>query len=735
MAETEENTSEDGFDLRLLLSGALELKWHMLAVVALVVTVAAVWTLRQEKIYAAQTSLEYDPNPPRPLGNSVADDPVGEILFTREFIETQNHIITSRTVAERVVRELALHRDADFLGSDPEHVQNVTIADAALVLQARISVEPVRDTRVVWVRVEDRNPERAAALANAVADAYVEKTLEDRLGTTVAAFEWLSSQLDSLRHELEASELALHEFKRDNNVLSVSLEDRQNLVASDIQHFNNALTEARARRIELSARLNQLRVANSDENAEVHSTAIDSHPRVIELRQQLTQKTREHAAGALRYGSAHPSMAALQTEIATLRAQLRDEIDGIIRAAELDVREMREVENGLRSALDGSHEAGLALNLREIEYSRLNRERENNSKLYNVLLERTTETNLTRMMRFTHVRIVDRALIPLRPSKPRVVFNLALAALVGLLLAVGLALLLSRLDRRIRSPEDLEGLGVQVLGVVPATETEGVKRRSNRDDEASRTRDTLVHSRPLGAFAESIRGLRTNITFMSPDSPMRCLVVTSSGPGEGKTTVATNLSIALAQSGKRVLLIDTDLRRPRIHRVFGLTRQGMTTVLIGQAELGDVVVESEIPNLHVVGCGPTPPNPAELLHTTRFRAFLERAQTEFDVVVFDSPPLGAVADAAVIAAQVDGVIMVVQADRTTRDAAMGALRQLRDVGARFVGTVLNVVDTSTFRYGKGGYYTYYDRGGYYAERDDRDAEQHEPAARTVFPMK
>ena len=706
--QAQPSPDDDGVDLRNIVRDIFGFKWHMLAVLILVLVGVGLWTARQVPIYQASCSIEYDPNPARPMGDEMAGDPIGAILVTREFIETQNHIITSRTISERVVRELGLQHDAAFLAEDP--IRTTTIEGAALVLQSRITVEPVRDTRLVWIRVEDRDPERAALLSNAIADAYIEKTLEDRLGTTVDALEWLSAQLDSLRTELESSELALHDFKRENNVLSVSLEDRQNLVANVMRELNTALTTARTRRIELQARLNQLRVANREHGeAGAHATAIDENPRVVVLRQQLSNKRRELEAGSLRYGAAHPSIRGLTSEVVTVQEQLNEEIDGIIRSAELDAREIREIERGLRSALDDANEAGLALNLREIEYSRLSRQRENNSKIYDTLLSRTTETNLAQRMSLTNVRIVDRALRPGRASKPRVVFNMAAGLVLGFLLALALGLVLSRLDRRVRTVEELEALGLQVLGMVPATVV-----ANETGAEASKARDTLVHDKPLSAFAESMRRLRTNLTFMSLDEPMKCIVVTSAGPGEGKTTVATNLAIAMAQAGKSVLLIDTDLRRPRVHKIFDASSsRGMTTVLLGEASLSEVTTKTHVPNLDVVGCGPTPPNPAELLHTKAFRQVRDEAIQRYDFVVFDSPPLGVVADSAVIAAQVEGVVIVIQSGKTTREAVVGANRQLSDVGTPFIGAVLNAAEQSSQGYG--GYY-------YYGSKDEVEEE-------------
>ena len=230
------------------------------------------------------------------------------------------------------------------------------------------------------------------------------------------------------------------------------------------------------------------------------------------------------------------------------------------------------------------------------------------------------------------------------------------------------------------------------------------------------------------------RAIRTNLTFMSADEPIRAMVITSASPREGKTTVTANIAISLAQSGKRVLMVDTDLRRPRIHRAFGVSgARGATNVIVGEKVLADVVLSTDIPNLDVLPCGPVPPNPSELLHSRGFSELVEAALLQYDRVIFDSPPLGAVTDAAVLAPQLDAVLVVVKAQSTTRDALASAMRQLRDVGANVVGGVLNDLDPRRKGYGGGDYYYYYRRDGYYASTDDMDdddpdGEEHRPAA-------
>ena len=749
-----EPDEESGVDVREYLRVLWSYKWLILGATVAVGAVVIFWTLRQPKIYQATCTIEYDPNPSTPLGRDVEDvaNPIGSFWMSREFFATQNRIISSRTVAERVVRDLGLHQDPSFFyvpEEDRASWHGASVQSAAAALQGRLTVEPIEDTRLVAIRVTDQSPERAATLANAIAEAYVTKTLEDRMGSTVSALNWLGTQLDSLREQLGESEDALHAFKTEHNILSVSMEDRQNLVASDITHFNEALTKARTRRIELAARAARVRAVLDEEDPENAAAAFPENETISGLRENLREKISEREGLAPRYGPNHQHMQQLSHEIEGMRHELREEMEGVVRAADADVREVTRIESGIRSALDEAHNAGLELNLREIQYQRLNRERENNSKLYNLVLERTTETDLTRMFHATHVRLLDRALTPQSRISPNLTNNSAGGVGAGLALGLALAFLLSRLDRRLKSVADVEGLGMTVLGILPRIE-EGEesqpvygrkngarRRRKPQPDKQPVGRDLFVHTHPMSAAAECCRTIRTNLTFMSADNPIRAMVITSASPREGKTTVTTNIAISLAQSGKRVLMVDTDLRRPRIHRAFGVSgARGVTSVIVGEEDLMKVVVKTDIPNLDVLPCGPIPPNPSELLHSHRFRGLVEAALEHYDRVIFDSPPLGAVTDAAVLAPQLDAVLIVVKAHSTTRDALKSALRQLRDVGANIAGGVLNDVDPKRKGYGGGDYYYYYRREGYYyanpdgepSDGEDDDDDRTAPAA-------
>ena len=412
-----------------------------------------------------------------------------------------------------------------------------------------------------------------------------------------------------------------------------------------------------------------------------------------------------------------------------LEAQLAAEKREIIASAEFDVQQANAVEQGLRAAANDAHSAGLNLNLREIEYRRLTHNRDSKTKLFEIVLQRLTETDLTRMLKTTHVRVLDRALLPVTPVSPNLVKNVGSSLLAGLLLGLAAAFIASRLDRTVRSVESLESLGIEVLGVIPNLGSPGTKAKTDSKSgpkhisPAQSPGELIVVHEPMSPGAETFRMIRTNLTFMSPDNPLRSFVVTSALPFEGKTTIASNLAISLAQFGRSVLLVDSDLRRPRLHRVLEVDNDlGLTTLVGGRTTLSAVLHKTKIDGLSVLTSGPIPPNPSELLHSAAFGRVKEDLMKHFDYVLFDSPPMGAVTDAAILAPQLDGVLLVVRAGTGTLHAVSGARKQLNSVSARVLGAVLNDADLKIkdYRYG-GGSYGYRSADGYAPIEEGADA--------------
>jgi capsular exopolysaccharide synthesis family protein len=403
-----------------------------------------------------------------------------------------------------------------------------------------------------------------------------------------------------------------------------------------------------------------------------------------------------------RYGDDHPRLQACEKKLDETRQGMRDEIKTALNAARQEFQEVIKTERNLQGLLTETKTDAFGLNQYERDYLELKRSYDNNQRLYELVLKRLKDTGVSGMLQVSNVRILDRARPATRPVRPDLVRNMALALLIGLLGGVGLAFAAEALDQTITSQQQIEErLGLTFLGIIPSIERA-------KDGSAQ---DLVVHTEPKSAVAECLRAVRTNLLFMSPEKPLKTIMVTSPGPQEGKTTTATSLAITMAASGNRVLLVDADMRRPRIHRIFGIANgAGLSSLILGEGTLTGLALATVVENLFVLPCGPVPPNPAELLHTAAFQRLLNEMSGSFDRVIIDSPPIGVVADAVVMATHMDGTLMVLKAGQTSRDVARQAVRQLSDVKAPLFGAVLNDLDLTDQKYGQ---YAYYYRYGYY----------------------
>jgi capsular exopolysaccharide synthesis family protein len=717
--------------LLLLLQALWKQRFLIVAVAALTTVMVTLWTMKQPKIYSAVTTIEFDPNPPRPLGRNVEDPMSGLESYwsTREYYSTQFQVLQSQSLAEMVVRQLGLQHDADFLRVPLEQrsqFRSKTVTEAAGVLRGRIKVEPVKDSRLVQITVEDTSPRRAQLLANTIAAVYIRQNLDKRMSTTVSALEWLGQQLESLRRQLGTSERALYDYRRQHNLLSTSFEERRDHVGNRISRLSESVTETQTRRIAIAARVAELRrAAQAQDPMATNAPELLASAPLQTLRASYEQLRRERDGLAPRYGENAQQMQALAARMREVEAAIQREVRNVLEAAEADLRAVRRTEGELRGALAQAQQEGLEINLREIEYGQLLRERENNAKLYGIVLERTKETDLSKLMRVNNVRVLDEALLPGAPVRPKVPVNIGIGLLAGLVLGLLLANIVIQSDRTMRSEDDvIDELKSTFLGLIPRIGSRpGGRYRyrygpssDERDEKPVTNPDLVVHTHPTSVIAEACRVIRTNLLFMSPDQPFKTIMVASCDPREGKTTVAISLAITLAQSGKRVLLVDTDLRRPRVHKAFGRRPVvGITSVLVNEATLDEAIEETDIKNLFLLPCGPIPPNPAELLHSQRFHDLLEQLRDKYDRIVFDTPPVGAVTDALVIGPQLDGTILVTRARKTVRARARSAIAQLRSLGTRIAGVVLNDVDLS--QEGGGSYYAYAGRYEYKASPD------------------
>lgn len=716
-------SSGDSFDLRQYWRVLLRRRYLILGVFVAVVGAVAAYTLRQPRVYEAAASVIIDVTAPKFLDKEVqdvTDSSYSSYWSNREYYETQHKVITSRVVAQRVVEKLGLSADASFLGLSalppgPERDEAIRRADAPSVLQQKITIKPVKSSRIVFIAVEDSDPKRAALLANEVAEAYMAENLALRMKITESATQWLEERREKLEVASSSSELKLFDFRKSEDMLSTKLEDAQNMVSQRLVALNTALTETRLKIAALRARVEAIR---SVEQTNKHQGGLwaEAIPGAAQNSTVQTYKTRyvnqsaECAELASRYLPDHPRLATCMEKLKLYEQDLTRELNNIVVAAEADLKEALVKDKGLSTLFEAAKTEAFEVNKKQIKFEELKRESDNNQRLYELVLKRLKDIELSGLLRVSNVRVLDAARPGFVPVRPNVQNNLLIALVVGLLAGIGLALLLELLDSSIAGQSDVEEqLGLPFLGFIPSV---------SADKPLTDAQKALhVHAQPKSSVAECCRAVRTNLLFMSPDEPARSLLITSSGPEEGKSTTSISLAISMAQSGSRVLLLDTDMRRPRLHKAFGVSNElGVSSVVVGEGTLDAAIKTTEVPNLYVLPCGPIPPNPAELLHTQAFAELFKQLLERFDRVILDSPPIGAVADALVLSTQVSGVVLVVKGGVTQREVAKRAVKQLADVRARLFGVVINDVDLESSKY----YYYAAHRGYGYPTPDGKE---------------
>ena len=720
---------------------AVRKNWEfVVAAVILGGGIALVQAKMQRPIYEAVSMVEVDPHAAQPLGNktdSVVDVGVGGLwVDTREYYETQYKLITSDRVLGAVSRDLGLANDYDFMDRKEPPATPATLESSTTALRGHVIVEPIKYSRLVLIKVDDTNRKRAKQICDAVADAYINQNLQNAQVATADAVTWLSGQMDTVRQALEHDENALYSFKQRNDLPSTSINEASNMLRLEMQELDTALTRTRTRRQELEARFGELSKVSSDNPDQLAASELLSNGFLTSLRVRYQEASKERLALlAEGKGENHPQVKRVDETAAEARGALLAEVRNIQGAVERDLAIVKREEAGESGLFEAARQRAVDLNMKEIEYHRLDRGREENEKLYELLLGRMKEADLARMMRVNNIRVVDLAKEPGAPIRPRVTLNVGIGLFFGIVLGVAFAWMREQLDTSLKTPDDVETkLAVTFLGLLPEVgeddEPGGGRRRRRRRRLAQTVPEhpeLIVHARPMSGMAEAARSIRTNLMFMNPDRPHRTLLVTSAAPSEGKTTVACTIAIAFAQGGQRVCIVDCDLRRPRLHRIFDRAGDvGATNAVIGEATIDDVAKPTGIDNLWSVPAGPTPPNPADMLHSTRFHKFIQDLAERFDRVIIDSPPVIAVTDSAILSTLCDGVVFVTRAFKTSKHLSAQGLRTLRDVDAPIVGAVLNAVDLNRHEYTYYYHYYYYKREGYRASttpKQDGDDDQ------------
>ncbi len=714
---------EEEIDLKDYLRIIIKRRWLIATILIVLTSIVAIYSFMAEPIYKATAQVLIEKENPKVVD---VEEVLGVNTTGRDYYQTQYEILKSRSLALRVIKALDLEHNKEFIPKPPGVIGSIIswfkgifskklpsgpqskyekLIDAYL---SRLKIEPIRNSRLVKVSFEAKDPTLAAKIANAHARFYIESSIERKFDASKKAVRFLKKRIKEVRKKLEEAEIALQRYREKEGLASVDFEERQSIILKSLDELNSALNKAKTERIEKESLYRELiKVANNPDK-------IDSLPAVVEnpliqrLKAEYIKLVAEYYKKGKKYGPAHPVMVRLRSEIRSIKKNIAQEVKNIAESIKVEYKIALENEKEILKAMEEKKKEALLLNKKQIQYNVLKREVDVNRSLYKSLLKRLKETGITEDLKMTNIMIVDHASVPDKPVRPRKGLNIILSIVVGLFLGIFLAFFLEYLDNTIKYPSEVEKeLKIPLLGVVGRIEFVG---------ENPKKEELIIDSESRSHIAESFRTIRTNLSFAAPDVERKIFIVSSALPGEGKTIISSNLAVAFSQVEKKVLLLDCDLRKPRVHTVFGLERDnGLAEFLGGTSD--PKIKDTRFPNLKIITSGVIPPNPAELLASGKMKAFIEKMRSNFDMIIIDSAPILAAADSIEVAPLTNGLVMVAKAASTPIPSIQTAIDQIMDVGGKVIGCILNNVDLekedyyySHYRYYHHYYYYYDDQG-------------------------
>jgi capsular exopolysaccharide synthesis family protein len=731
-------TDKKEFDLLEYGRIALKRKWVLVTFAAVLVVLAAVLSFTKTPLYRATATLLID-EPGASLLN--IQDVLNAGAYYRSdymgtYFNTQLRLLTSRSLAERVAKKLNLGARPEFRAAQASRpgllgsLKNVVTlrwlfgggkpaaaagpqkeapgqayASYAFAVLGGLSVTPIPETRLVYVGYVSPHPGLSADIVNALAEEFVSFSVETRYEATKQTSEFLTEQVALLREDLKRKEEDLQTYGQEKNLLYLS--DNESSVVNKFADVNTALTTAQIERYAKESAYRELRSLNVDALPESVN-----NPTIQALRTTYTQVKSDYEEKGRIYRPEYPEMVQLKARLDATRNTLQEEIKKAVDSAEADYRAALKKETSLQGLLNEQRNDVARMNRNAIFYHTLRTEVENMRTLLSTLVAKQNEIQVSSQLgglRTSNIKIVDRALVPNGPFTPNVKRNILAALLFGLFGGLGLIFLVEYLDNSVKGPEDVEKLvGLPSLGIIPYLSANGVRKKPDAygsyrtyGTETDKSGDLppevseielINHLYPKFSIAEDYRTVRTSILFSHADAAPKTIAFTSTLPQEGKTATISNLAVSFAQLEGRVLLIDADLRKPRLHRVFNLRNvDGLSSYLAGKNAFEEVIQKTCIDNIWTIPSGPHPPNPAELLNSRRMKELLARAKDMFNVVLLDTPPVLAVIDPVIVSSLVDSTVFVVRAGKTTRRPLVRAIEEIRKSKADIIGVVFNEV--------------------------------------------
>ena len=678
------------FDLAVYWGLVLKHRFLIIGSMIVALAIGLTITLLMTPIYSATTTLQIDREAARVL-NSEDEAPRESLMQGEEFFQTQYGLLRSRSLAERVVESLGLARtdqNLQSLGIDPSSISGGTAAEKTVVrreavlraVRENLNVNPVRGSRLVAVSFNSPDPAFAARVANAFAENFIQSNLDRKFESSTYARDFLEERLSQTKTRLEEAERQLVVYAANQQIIILdgaanqdgsSSGSGESLASRNLTALNASLAAATAARVAAEERWREARSAPLLSISEVLQ-----NPSIQRLTEERAKLNSEYQQKSSTYQPEYPEMVRLKAQI--------DETDGQIQTIATNIRASIQSayvvaanqEQALQRRVTGLTGDVVDLRDRSIQYNILQRELDTTRTLYEGLLQRYKEVGVAGGLTTNNISIIDQARPPARPTEPKLIVNIALALLIGFGFAIVAALIIEALDETLATPDDVEQkLGQPVLAVIPLL------------DKGLTVSDAFAEVR--SGFSEAYYSLRMALQFSTAQGTPSSLLITSARAAEGKSTTSYATALNLARVGRRVLLVDGDLRNPSMHRTMGLANaNGMSNLLSNSGDLRSVIQPTHQDNLYFIGSGPLPPNPAELWATDALQAFLRNATQEFDHVIIDGPPVLGFADAPLLASAAAGTLMVLESRGTRRGQARGAIKRLRMGNIRLLGIVL-----------------------------------------------
>ena len=705
-------------------------KGSILTFFVLTFLIVIIATFTATPLYLAGTKVMIERNTAGSLTTSSTYSP-----YDPEFIETQNQLIMSTAVIEKAVGNLNPDKIYDtffkkiegknsyiqalagwikdqyislkeilgienLLSASDDAVEKKISEDIPLtkaqiladMIKQSVSVTPVENSRILQIGYLSDNPALAMKVADAVAQAFIDVLVDMQMEVSGYSINWMSQKAEVQRKKLEESEQELQEYKKQQDI--VTIEDKVTVLPERLADLSKNMTVSETKRKELLAVYNQVKNVRKEQLETI--PAVVANVSLESINQKIIAADQKVSELSKKYGPKHPKMITAKNELEGLKNKKYSELQKVVETIKNEYLLAEENERNLKGLVDQTRFEAERFGDKSIQLGMLQRKVDTNRFLYDALVKKMKERDLTERNQAVNVWIIEKAELPKIPAKPNKKRNILLGIVLGLFGGIGLAFFFEYLDNTVKTPEDVEEkYNIPVISTIDLIK------------DKKQTVVQTVMSDASSLIAESFKGMRTAVLLSSADNPPKILLVSSFTPGEGKSSISASLAMSLAHAGKKVLLIDADMRRPVQHKNFNIENtSGLSSFLAGVSGQNDIKVENPIENLYLITSGPIPPNPSELLSSKKLKDLLSDIASDYDMIIIDTPPLASVTDPVILSKHVDGVILVTWAGKTTYEMLGKGLKQLREVNAPLTGLVLN-----RFNAKKSGYY--YNYGDYY----------------------